>query len=65
MDGRARDFLSGFQRAAWLAEQVRSCPSSYASREDYLRDVARLHAGVEDLARRGLAVGCLAALGEE
>ena len=63
MERREREFLAGFERAARLVQQVLACPPSYASGDRYLEDVARLHGDAEDLVRRGLAVGCLAALG--
>jgi hypothetical protein len=65
MDRRAKDFLNGFQRAAVLTRSLRETPSSHTSPEDYLKDVADLNADSDDLTRRGLAVGCLAALGED
>jgi len=58
-----REFLAGFERAALLVQQVLTCPQAYASGDRYLADVAQLHGDAEDLTRRGLAVGCLAALG--
>jgi len=58
-----REFLAGFERAARLVKQVVSCPSAYTSADLYLEDVARLHGDADDLVRRGLAVGCLVALG--
>jgi hypothetical protein len=63
MERREREFLAGFERAARLVQQILTCPPSYASGDRYLEDVARLHGDAEDLVRRGLAVGCLAALG--
>jgi hypothetical protein len=58
-----KDFLAGFERAALLVQQVLSRPAAYASSDRYLEDVARLHGDSDDLLRRGLAVGCLTALG--
>jgi hypothetical protein len=63
MERREREFLAGFERAARLVQQVLTCPQAYVSTDRYLEDVARLHGDAEDLTRRGLAVGCLAALG--
>jgi hypothetical protein len=63
MERRERDFLTGFERAALLVRQILTLPPSYATREGYVADVARLHGDADDLVRRGLAVGCLAALG--
>jgi hypothetical protein len=59
-----REFLNGFEKAALLAQQVQASPPSYTSARDYLEDVARLHADANDLQRRGLAVGCLSAVGK-
>jgi hypothetical protein len=64
MDRRAKEFLFGFRRAAQLAQQIRACPPSHTSASEYLEDVAHLHATADDLVRRGLAVGCLCALGK-
>jgi hypothetical protein len=64
MDRQQLDFLLGFQRAATLVNNVLTSPASYAAGRDYLEDVALLHADSEDLMRRGLAVGCLSALGK-
>ena len=58
-----REFLAGFERAALLVQQLLSGPPAYASGDRYLEDVAQLNGDAEDLVRRGLAVGCLAALG--
>ncbi len=65
MDQRAKEFLIGFERAALLTRRMRESPPSHMKPEDYLKDVADLNADADDLTRRGLAVGCLAALGEE
>ena len=63
MDRRAKDFLIGFERAAWLTRRIREAPPSHTTPEDYLKDVAELNEDSDDLVRRGLAVGCLAAVG--
>jgi hypothetical protein len=63
MERREREFLAGFERAARLVQQILIRPPAYASGDRYLADVARLHGDADDLVRRGLAVGCLAALG--
>jgi hypothetical protein len=63
MEREEREFLAGFERAALLVRQVLSCPQSCVSGDRYLEGVAQLHGDAEDLTRRGLAVGCLAALG--
>jgi hypothetical protein len=65
MERRQKEFLIGFQRAAQLTQRVLSCPPSHTTREEYMRDVAHLHGDADDLIRRGLAVGCLSALGED
>ena len=38
-------------------------PPAHTTAAEYLEDVAHLHADSDDLTRRGLAVGCLSALG--
>ena len=63
MERRERDFLAGFERAARLVQQILTFPPAYATQEAYVAHVARLHGDAEDLVRRGLAVGCLSALG--
>lgn len=63
MERGEKDFLAGFQRAAVLVQRVLSSPPAYASGDRYLEDVAQLHVDADDLTRRGLAVGCLVALG--
>ncbi|HEY7409727.1 MAG TPA: hypothetical protein VII13_03235 [Vicinamibacteria bacterium] len=63
MDRRAREYLGGFERAALLVQRLLSGPPAYANAADYVRDVAALHDDAPDLFRRGLAVGCLSALG--
>lgn len=65
MDRAEKEFLMGFERAARLAQQVKERPPSYTTAEDYMKDVAQLHARSDDLVSRGLAVGCLAAVGRE
>ena len=57
------DFLTGFSRAATLAEAIRVSPPRYTTPAQYLRQVAALHARSDDLLSRGLAVGCLSAIG--
>jgi hypothetical protein len=58
------DFLSGFEKAALLTQQVRTCPPSYTSAREYIRDVAQLLRGSDGLVERGLVIGCLSAVGE-
>lgn len=65
MERGARDFLIGFARAALLVQSLRACPPSYTSAVDYMKDVADLNADADDPMRRGLAVGCRAAVGKE
>ena len=55
--------LRGVERAALLVQRVLSDPPSYKSAESYVEDVACLHVRATDLLRRGIAVGCLSALG--
>jgi hypothetical protein len=63
MSRSEHEFLDGFQRAAVLTRTVMAQPPSYTTAAEYLEDVAHLHADSDDLTRRGLAVGCLSALG--
>ena len=63
MDQRSKEYLAGFQRAALLVQRVLSAPPSYKSAQAYIEDVAHLHDHAVDLVRRGIAVGCLSALG--
>jgi hypothetical protein len=65
MSRNERDFLLGFQKAAILAQRVLSSPPSYTSAADYLESVAHLHGSSDDLVSRGLAVGCLSAVGKK
>jgi hypothetical protein len=58
------EFLAGFGKAALLAQRILASPPAYTSGRDYMESVAHLHADSEDLLSRGLAVGCLAAIGE-
>lgn len=64
MNRGEKEFLMGFQRAAQLVQRILACPPSHTSAVDYMNDVAHLHADADDLLRRGLAVGCLAAVGK-
>jgi hypothetical protein len=64
MSRQAREFLRGFQQAALLAQRILASPPTYMSAKEYLEDVADLHAAANDLVRRGLAAGCLSALGK-
>lgn len=65
MSRKESDFLAGFGKAALLAQRVLASPPAYTSGRDYMESVAHLHADSEDLVRRGLAVGCLSAIGKE
>jgi hypothetical protein len=60
-----QDFLAGFEKAALLTRQMLEAPPSFTSREEYVANVAHLHADSEDPRSRGLAVGCLSALGRD
>ena len=57
------EFLVGFGLAATLARDVLWQRPSYTTAEKYIADVADLHADANDFLRRGIAVGCLSALG--
>ena len=59
-----KQFLVGFEKAALLAQQVLHSPPAYTTARDYLESVADLHRDSDDLVSRGLAVGCLCALGK-
>lgn len=59
-----REFLTGFEKAAVLTQRMLASPPSYTTPQDYLKDVARLMLGGDDFVGRGLAVGCLCAVGE-
>ena len=58
-----REFLAGFEKAAELLRRLLASPPPHTTPQEYLRHVARLHADSQDLRSRGLAVGCLAAVG--
>jgi hypothetical protein len=60
-----KDFLAGFEKAALLTQQILAAPPAYTSGAEYVASVAHLHADSEDLRSRGLAVGCLSALGRD
>ena len=60
-----KDFLAGFEKAALLTREILAVPPAFTSREEYVASVAHLHADSEDLRSRGLAVGCLSALGRD
>jgi hypothetical protein len=64
MSRNERDFLLGFEKAAVLAQGVLASPPAYTTASAYLESVAHLHADSDDLVSRGLAVGCLCALGK-
>lgn len=59
----AREFLQGFERAAMLTRGLLEHPPAITSREAYVQDVADLNRDANDMVRRGLAVGCLVAVG--
>jgi len=64
MGRNERDFLAGFAMAALLMQRIQAQPPSFTSSEDYLESVAHLHENSEELLSRGLAVGCLSAMGK-
>jgi len=59
-----KEFLTGFGLAATLTKRVMRHRPSYTTAEQYVEDVADLHADASDFRRRGMAVGCLSALGK-
>jgi hypothetical protein len=59
-----KEFLAGFAMAALLMQRLQAQPPSFTSRQDYAESVAHLHEASDDLLSRGLAVGCLSALGK-
>jgi hypothetical protein len=61
MGRRESAFLAGFGKAALLAQQVKEHPPTHTTPEEYMRDVADLHADSDEMISRGLAVGCLSA----
>lgn len=65
MSRKETEFLAGFSKAALLTQRVLASPPAYTTSQDYIESVAHLHADSQDLVSRGLAVGCLSALGKE
>jgi hypothetical protein len=63
MNRDERDFLIGFGMAATLTRHIMGQHPSYTTAEKYVEDVADLHAHANDFRARGIAVGCLSALG--
>lgn len=64
MGRNEKEFLAGFAMAALLMQRLQAQPPSFTSRQDYAESVAHLHESSDDLVSRGLAVGCLSALGK-
>jgi hypothetical protein len=64
MSPRDKEFLAGFARAALLTAAVLKSAPSQVTADAYLEAVARLLRDSQDLVGRGVAVGCLAALGK-
>jgi hypothetical protein len=58
------EFLAGFAMAALLMQRLQAQPPSFTTRQEYAESVAHLHGDSDDLLSRGLAVGCLSALGK-
>jgi hypothetical protein len=58
------EFLAGFAMAALLMQRLQAQPPSFTSGPAYAESVAHLHEKSDDLLSRGLAVGCLSALGK-
>jgi len=65
MSRNEKEFLLGFEKAALLTQRILACPPAYTTPDEYMESVAHLHADSDDLVSRGLAVGCLSALGRE
>ena len=65
MSRNEKEFLLGFERAALLTQRILASPLAYTTPDEYMENVAHLHADSDDLVSRGLAVGCLSALGRE
>jgi hypothetical protein len=63
MQRQTTEYLTGFGRAAQLVRRVLAEPPCFKAAPEYVESVAALHAGTDDMFCRGLAVGCLAALG--
>ena len=59
-----KDFLLGFAKAATLTQRVLAAPPAHTTPRDYMKDVAHLLRSSDDLVERGIAVGCMAAVGE-
>jgi hypothetical protein len=53
------------ERRLKVSRKESNLPPAYTSSRDYLESVAHLHADSQDLVSRGLAVGCLSAIGKE
>ncbi len=64
MDRQAKQFLEGFQKAAQLVQNLADHCSPQSDPAEYLEGVADLHGHSDDLVRRGVAVGCLCAVGK-
>jgi hypothetical protein len=64
MTRNEKQFLEGFGVAAMLTRCVMGEAPSYTTAEQYVEDVAHLHADSDDFLRRGIAVGCLSAIGK-
>jgi hypothetical protein len=60
-----KEFLLGFAKAATLTQRMLAAPPAHTSPKDYMKDVAHLLRSSDDLVDRGIAVGCLAAVGDE
>ena len=65
MSRKEKDFLAGFEKAALLTQRMIDSPPQFTSSRNYIESVAHLHADSDDLVSRGLAVGCLSAVGKE
>ena len=59
-----KEFLLGFAMAATLTQRMLTAPPAHTSPRDYMKDVAHLLRSSDNLVGRGIAVGCMAAVGE-
>ena len=65
MGRNEKEFLLGLAMAATLTQRMLAAPPAHMRPQDYMKDVAHLLRSSDDLVGRGIAVGCLAAVGEE
>ena len=65
MSREEREFLKGFEKAAQLTREIQLCPPRFTTPAQYVEQVARLHCASESFEHRGVAVGCLSAVGRD